>query len=436
VLYQPRDETAPMPLELLALGSWIEGRHVVIVDGRFELAPEARVVELARSALLLWVSVRTGEPLREALRVSRAARGASPELAVIWSGPHVVVDPGSCLETGAVDACAPGAGEEPLQAAVAALRSGRALASVPGLQAVGAAPVAPSPPPTQLWPRADYSLLDVERYFEERGARRLDYASSRGERDSEWLGLRPERVVGEVLELADRYRVGELCFKDQDFFADPDRVVAAAEGLLESGSRLAWRAGARPEDVLEAEPAMLERLAASGCRGLELVAGDAGRERLLEAGARLSGAGIGGRFVFEVVEPGESGLSLASAVSTARALCAMDSRFATRIHKWLPAPTPAPPGRPLEEWAGFERKPWRDGVAERRLARVAFYFAEAQRAPAAGPRAPARTARLLFDGLRARRGRAVGARANGAAAARSGRVRRGAYNRKLRWPTD
>jgi hypothetical protein len=126
---------------------------------------------------------------------------------------------------------------------------------------------------------------------------------------------------------------------------------------------------------------MLRRLAASGCRGLEVGAADVGRERLLETGARLSEAGIGGRFVFEVAEPGEPGLSLASAVSTARALCAMDSRFATLIQKWRAAPTPAPPGRPLEEWAGFERKPWRDGIAERRLARVAFYFAEAQRAP-------------------------------------------------------
>ena len=122
-----------MPLGLLALGSWLEGRHVVVVDGRFELAPEARVVELARSALLLGVSVRTGEPLREALRVTRAARAASARLPVVWGGPHAALDPGSCFATGVVDACVPGAGEEPLQAAVTALRSGAPLGSVPGL---------------------------------------------------------------------------------------------------------------------------------------------------------------------------------------------------------------------------------------------------------------------------------------------------------------
>ncbi len=88
VLYQPSDEGTVMPLGLLALGSWLAGEHVVIVDGRFELAPESRIVELARGALCLGVTVRTGPRLREALRVSAAARAASPGLAVVWGGPH------------------------------------------------------------------------------------------------------------------------------------------------------------------------------------------------------------------------------------------------------------------------------------------------------------------------------------------------------------
>ena len=57
VLYQPSEEGVVMPLGLLALGSWLSGEHVVIVDGRFELAPESRVVELARGALCLGVTV-------------------------------------------------------------------------------------------------------------------------------------------------------------------------------------------------------------------------------------------------------------------------------------------------------------------------------------------------------------------------------------------
>jgi hypothetical protein len=371
-----------MPLGLVALGSWLEGRHVVIVDGRFELAPEARVVELARSALLLGVSVRTGEPLLEALRVSRAARAASPRLPVVWGGPHALLDPASCLASSVVDACVPGAGEEPLQAAVAALRSARHLASVPGLCVAGGGPVAPAAPPTWLWPRADYSLLDVERYFEERGARRLDYCSSRGGRDApDWLGLRPERVVGEVIELGERYRLSELCFQDEDFFADPARVGAICDGLVDAGAPLAWRAEARPEDVLEASPVALRGLAESGCRGLQLLVAGVERERLLEAAARLGAAGLGGRFVFEVAQGDGRSRGLTAAVAAARALCAMDSRFLTPIRRRRVPPAQAEAGRSLEAWVALEKAPWADAGAERRLSRVAFYFAEAQRAP-------------------------------------------------------
>ena len=383
VLYQPRDGCVGMPLGLLRLGSWLEGRHVVIVDGRFELAPEARVVELARQALLLFVSARTGEPLREALRVSRAARAASPALPILWGGPHVGLDPESCFATGVVDGCAPGAAEEALQAAVEAARSGRPLASAAGLAVPGGAHVAPAAPPTRLWPRADYSLLDVERYFEERGVRRLDYCSSRGVREApDWMGLRPERVVGETLELAERYQATELSFKDEDFFADAGRVFELASGLAEGGAPLAWRAEARPQDLVEAGPDGLTRLRRGGCRGLQLVSTGAEPECLLEVAGRLRAAGIGGRFVFDVGEAAAGGPGLAEAVKVARAISAMDSRFETplRRHRDPPARPPAP-GRSLEAWAELEKQPWADGKAERRLARRAFFFAEAQRPP-------------------------------------------------------
>jgi hypothetical protein len=371
-----------MPLGLVALGSWLKGRHVVIIDSRFELAPEARVVELARSALLLGVSVRTGEPLREALRVSRAARAASPRLPVVWGGPHVALDPESCLASGVVDACVPGAGEEPLQAAVAALRSARPLASAPGLMVTDAGALTPAAPPTRLWPRADYSLIDVERYFEERGARRLDYCSSRGSREADdWQGLRSERVVGEAIELGERYRASELCLQDEDFFADPARVEAIADGLSDGGAPLGWRAAARPEDVLAASPATLGRLAESGCRGLQFLAAGVERERLLEMATRLRDAGLAGRFVFDVAEGAGRGCDLAAAVSAARALCAIDGRFVTHFRQRRLPPAAAAPGRSLEVWAALEKAPWADVAAERRLSRAAFYFAEAQRAP-------------------------------------------------------
>jgi hypothetical protein len=282
-----------------------------------------------------------------------------------------------------VDGCVPGADEEALEAAVEAVRSERPLATAAGVRVPGGEAIAPARPPTHLWPRADYSLLDTERYFEVRGERRLDYCSSRGLReDPDWLGLRAERVVAETVELAERYRVSQLTFKDEDFFADAERVLEIADGLIESGAPLAWRAEARPQDLLAQEPAVLGRLFESGCRGLQVVSNGTARGGLLEVAARLRAAGIVGRFVFDVSEAAATGSGLDEAVAVARAICAMDSRFETPFRRHRDPPEPAAPaGRPLDVWAARDSEPWTNHKAERRLARRAFFFAEAQRPP-------------------------------------------------------
>jgi hypothetical protein len=382
VLYQPYDEGAAMPLGLLALGSWLAGEHVVIVDGRFELAPEARVVELAPSALCLGVTVRTGPPLREALRVSAAARAASSGLAVVWGGAHPTLDPGSCLETGVVDACALGAGEETLAAAAASLRAGQSLGPAVGLAVRDGGPTEPATPPTRRWPRADYSLLDLERHFESRGSRSLDYCSSRGARDgATWMGIRGERVVAEARELSERYRLSAVYFQDEDFFADVERVDMIASGLLDDGVGLRWQAWARPEDVVDAGPERLRLIADSGCRRLNLRVrpGPPPRELLMETGTRLHASDLAARFVFEVAEPDGRVDSLKAAVSVARSLCALDGRFETPICR----ARDFPPGETdsLESWAARAEAPWSDARAERRRVRATFFFGEAQRAP-------------------------------------------------------
>ncbi len=175
----------------------------------------------------------------------------------------------------------------------AALRGGRGLASVAGLVTADREPGEPAAPPTTLWPRADYSLLDVERHFESRGGRRLDYCSSRGARDGpSWTGIRAERVVAEARELAERYRLSEVLFQDEDFFADAERVDAIARGLLDGGGTLHWQARARPEDVVAAGAERLRLVAESGCRRLHVgVRAGPAAPRAPDGGGRASARG-------------------------------------------------------------------------------------------------------------------------------------------------
>jgi anaerobic magnesium-protoporphyrin IX monomethyl ester cyclase len=396
VLYQPRDEGVRMPLGLLAVGSALAREHVVIVDGRLDLAPEARIVELAREAVCLGVTVRSGRPLRDALRVTTAARRVNPRLPVIWGGPHATLLPEQCLATGVVDGCVVGAGEEALGATLATLRSGGPLGDVGGLALAGVPTPAPAtPPPLGVVPPAQYSLLELERYFGVRGSRRLDYSSSRGRRgagEEGWWALSADRIVAEVRELVERYRLAAVLFQEEDFFGDACRVDALARGLLDEGPRIAWEAGARPEDVLAAGGERLRLLRGSGCARLHVLVAPgavlAGESRrvVLEAAALLHDASVAARFVFEVEAPRLAHDSLAAAVSVARTLTSMDRRFETPLQRrriYPPEDDPSGPAPPtgLEEWAAREEAPWPSRRAEERLRRRVFYFSQAQRPP-------------------------------------------------------
>src|SRR6202008_4518546 len=82
VLYNPRAVFFTMPLALLAIGSELdpERYEVVIVDGRLEPDPEQALLSHLEGALCLGVTVLTGAPISDALRISRLAKRASPAL--------------------------------------------------------------------------------------------------------------------------------------------------------------------------------------------------------------------------------------------------------------------------------------------------------------------------------------------------------------------
>ena len=400
VLYQPRDEGVRMPLGLLAVGSALPDEHVVLVDGRLELAPEARVAELVAEAACLGVTARTGSPLRDAVRVSAAARRANPRLRIVWGGPHASLLPDQCLATGLVDACVVGAGEDAFARCLVAARSEHSFEGLPGVAVRAWAPPRPlAPPSPESAPPAQYGLLDLERYFDIRGGRRLDYCSSRGwsaDGGGPSWALSPERVAAEVGELAERYRPLTVLFQDGDFFGDADRVEAIARLLLDRRPRVAWEVAARPEDLLSTGEEVLRLIAESGCGRVHavlppgaLLLGE-GRRVVLEAAALLDRVGLAGRFVLEVDRPRRGHDTLTAAVSVARALTRMSPRFETPLERRrVYPPGDDPDGGPvpanLEEWALREEAPWPDRRAESRLARRHFFIAEAQRSPGRRP---------------------------------------------------
>lgn len=416
VLYNPRGEGHILPLALVHLGSIAHDRRVVVVDGRVDLAPEASIVEMAGEAACLGVSVLTGAPIVDALRVTRAVKARHPDLPVIWGGWHPSLLPEQCLASGAVDACIVGQGERTFATVLDALGAGRSFDGIPGVVWKRNGAIVRNPPrpfeDVNGFPRADFGLLDMERYFRFRGHRRLDYCSSQGcafecsfcadptVYKQRWSGLSAERVVAEIKDLVPRYKLTEVFFNDDNFFTDLKRTEAIARGLLETNTKVRWFGTGRGDLLCRLSDDQLRLLRLSGCYKVnvgaesgspallkELKKGTLVEEVLLTA-EKLHRAGIGARFSFIAGFPKEPRESLRQTYKTAKAIREIDGEFETPIYFYAPYPGTALAERmpalgfeapkTLEGWEHVDLDhsigPWITDDVRRNVPRYNFYL--------------------------------------------------------------
>src|SRR5580658_1893269 len=82
VLYNPWAVFYTMPLALLAIGSELDPDRyeVVIVDARIDSDAENTVLSQLDGAVCFGVTVLTGAPISDALRISRSVKQAHPNL--------------------------------------------------------------------------------------------------------------------------------------------------------------------------------------------------------------------------------------------------------------------------------------------------------------------------------------------------------------------
>lgn len=419
VLYNPRAVFYTMPLALVALASALDRRRYepVIVDGRLEADPVARLVDETRDALALGVSVLTGAPLRDALLATRAARRARPDLPVIWGGWHPSLFAAECVaQEPAIDVAVAGQGETTFAELLARLDAGAGVEGVAGCTFRRADGTVAANPPRALsdlarFPAHDYALLPVERYFALKRRRQLDYVSSQGCRfrcsfcadpsvfKRGWTGLPPERIADEAAAFERRYDIEELAFQDETFFTQPARVDAVCEAFLARGCRFSWTAtlradqGARMDDALyaKARRSGLTRVMVgveSGSQAqLDWMKKDATLEQVQVTAERLARHGLGAIFNFIVGFPGEPREAFEASLALVKRLRRLSPRFDTPVFYYRPYP-----GTPIAEaaraqghafpatldgWGDFDyvgaRGPWITPEQYRRVERLKFY---------------------------------------------------------------
>jgi anaerobic magnesium-protoporphyrin IX monomethyl ester cyclase len=369
VLYNPRAVFFTMPLALLAIGSELdpERHEVVIVDGRLEADPEGAVLAQLEGALCFGVTVLTGAPISDALQISRAVKRARPGLPVVWGGWHPSMFARECLLEPSVDITVRGQGEETFSEIVERLSGGRSLEGCPGCTVRLADGTIVENPPRPLAPvdrfRAhDYGLIPVERYFQLKGKRQLDYISSQGCNfrcafcsdpfvyGRKWVGLEPARMALRLRELWDRYRFDDVNFQDETFFTRAARIKAFADQVIDSGLRITWAATMRADQGVRLPDEVWARCKQSGLRRL-LVGVESGSnemlkrirkdiriEQVFQTVERMLKYGIAGHFPFIVGFPEESDESIRATLECAKRLRARSPDFQTPIYYFKPYP--------------------------------------------------------------------------------------------------
>jgi radical SAM superfamily enzyme YgiQ (UPF0313 family) len=369
VLYNPQAVFFTMPLALLAIGSELDPAvyEVVIVDARLDPDAEGTVCAHISDALCLGVTVLTGAPISDALRISRAAKRARPTLPVVWGGWHPSMFARECLQEASVDVCVRGQGEETFADLIQRLADGRPLDDCAGCTVRlpdGSIRENPSRSLAQVdkFRPHDYGLIPVERYFELKGKRQLDYISSQGCNfrcafcsdpfvyGRKWVGLEPVRMAARLKELWDRYRFDDVNFQDETFFTKAGRVEALADRIVESGMKITWAATMRADQGVRLPDAVWALCKESGLRRL-LVGVESGSNEVLKrikkdikieqvyaTARKMLEYGIAGHFPFIVGFPDETDANIQATLDCARRLRSMSPDFLTPIYYFKPYP--------------------------------------------------------------------------------------------------
>lgn len=369
VLYNPQAVFFTMPLALLTIGSHLDPERfeVVIIDARLEADPVAAVTAQLEDALCLGVSVLTGGPIRDALTISRAAKAYRPDLPVIWGGWHPSMFGPECLVEPSVDITVQGQGEDTLVEIVDRLARGESMVGCSGLAYrtpegdICLNPPRPLRDLNEFRPH-DYSLIDVEQYFDLKGKRQLDYISSQGcafrcafcadpfVYNRQWLKLNPERMGHEVEALWNEYHFDDLSFQDETFFSNAPRVLAIAEEFLRRRLPITWAATMRADQCWRLPEEIFAKCKESGLRRV-IIGVESGSQEMMDrikkdiklehvffAAERCKAYDVAVNFPFIIGFPGESDASVQASIDVAKRLRAMSPNFMTPFFYFKPYP--------------------------------------------------------------------------------------------------
>ena len=284
VLFYPPYGGPPLgaPLCLLALASPLleSGFQVKVIDGAVVPDYDAAIAREIPDALAFGVSLLTGPSIRSAIRVCRQVRECRPDLPIVFGGWHPSLVPEQTLREHFVDAVVRGQGEVTFLEVVQRISEAKPLDGVRGVSHKHGEQMVKEPErPVENFnhlPSPAYQLADFDTYARIRGQREMGYATSVGcpyacsyctdqvFYKRRFNAYRADRVVREVTELVERYRLDEVAFLDSNFPVDVRRAVEIGRGIIESKVKFRWTVQASTDLLCRMSDDDVSLLAESG----------------------------------------------------------------------------------------------------------------------------------------------------------------------------
>ena len=415
VLYNPQAVFHTMPLALLAIGSNLDPERfdVRIVDARVEPDPLKRVVAETEDALCFGVTMLTGRPLEDALRVLRAVKQARPDLPTIAGGWHPSLFPIETLGEPSIDITVAGQGERTFAEIVERLASGGMVEGISGVAYRDGNTVKTNArrglESLDAFAPPNFDLIPVERYFALKGQRQLDYITSVGCNfrcafcadpfvyGRDWKAVAATQLGEQIEMLWRRYRFTDLNFQDETFFTKRHRVAAICEEFLRRGLKFSWAGTLRADQGVRLPDEIWRLCVRSGLRRvlvgvetgsrrmMERIQKDTTIDAVLETAAKCRAHGIAVIFSFIVGFPGETPDEVEATLGLIKTLRAMSPKFETPLFYYKPYPGSALAAgvadqlpRTLDEWSQFDyvagtAGTWVSPELRRRIERFKFY---------------------------------------------------------------
>lgn len=282
-----------LPLSVLYASSKVvkSGFSVHILDARINPASWKKDLDalVTHDTRIVGISVMSGLPVLEGLKISRHIKKSYPSISVVWGGPHPTFSPEKILEESSIDFAVRGYGVDPFHQLVLHLSDAPealSLHEIRGLSFKNADGSIHHNDVVNTFELIDYRqipyhLVDVSNY------RHLDttenvfpiysvmgcpyqcgFCSSPAQyskMQKKWLPLPLEEILGHIQMLRERFEATFIYFIDDDSFVDLQHVEAIIDGIKRLGIqvKLGFR-GVRIDEIDRMTPDFLKKLAEAG----------------------------------------------------------------------------------------------------------------------------------------------------------------------------